>query len=314
MFDSQCGGPNEICVNMACVLRCDQPGGLACGTDVCNPADGRCIPGNLPLGDQTCQLDDQCATGICLGVTVNMQSIQVCTDPCGASSNCPLDYNCIPVSGMGFCLSENVFTPPAMFDTPSGGACAAGTNTCQSFWCNTGTSQCIETCSRNSDCAGYGDNCWMYTQDDMMGNVEYDHLCFPQNTLSLNGVACTANANCRSGICNRYESVCAGQCCTDADCGPLQSCALYDVDANTAVKVCRNRGSGTGALGDACTAPADCESEVCAPVDPADQNSPRKCSTLCCRDSDCAILPLGGSCEPTATPIAGQIVGACTPN
>jgi hypothetical protein len=215
---------------------------------------------------------------------------------------------------MGFCLSENVFTPPATFDTPTGGACMSGTNTCQSFWCNTGTMQCIETCSRNSDCAGITNNCWMYTQDDGAGNLSYDHLCFAQDTLNLNGAACTANANCRSGICNRYESVCAAQCCTDADCGPLQSCAIYDVDAATAVKVCRNRGTGTAALGDACTAPADCESEVCAPVDPADVNSPRKCSTLCCRDSDCAILPLGGSCEPVATPITNQIAGACTPN
>ena len=313
-FDSQCTGANEICVNSACVLRCDQPGGLDCGADVCNPNDGRCLPGQLALGDQTCLLDDQCATGICLGVTVNMQSIMVCTDPCGASGQCPLDFNCVSVSGMGFCLSENVFSPPRTFDLAAGGTCSATDNRCQSGWCNTGTSMCIETCSRNADCASYGGNCWTYTQD-VNGTLDSANLCFPQDALAIAGVTCANNDACRSGICNRYDSVCAAHCCSDADCTPLQSCTFYDLDATHVSKVCRNRAStGTGQLGDACTAPADCESEVCAPVDPADAMSPRKCSTLCCNDADCAILPLGGRCEPVGTPIANQIAGACTPN
>ncbi len=305
-LDSQCTGANEICVNNVCLLRCDQAGGLDCGAGVCNPNDGRCLPGDLPLGDQTCIFDEQCAAGICLGLTIDTQSIQVCTNPCGASSQCPLDYSCIAVSGMGFCLSENVFTPPATFDTPAGGACSTTVNTCQSFWCNTGTNQCIETCSRDSDCASYGGNCWMYTQDNA-GTPAYDHLCFQQPTLNITGVVCTTNDNCRSGICNRYSGLCAAHCCSDADCPAAQSCGLYDVDANTIVKICANRnaGAGTAVLGAACTIGSDCESEVCIA---------NVCSTLCCSDADCAILPLGGKCEPIGTPIASQIVGACTSN
>jgi hypothetical protein len=72
------------------------------------------------------------------------------------------------------------------------------------------------------------------------------------------------------------------------------------------MKVCRARvGTGTIALGDPCSMPAQCESEVCVAG---------KCSSLCCNDADCAILPLGGSCRPVSTPIQTQIGGACTPN
>lgn len=314
-LDSECTGQNEICVNNACVVRCDQPGGMSCGADVCNPNDGRCLPGNLPLGDQTCIIDEQCATGMCLGLTISMMSLDVCTDPCGAGSQCPLDYNCVTVSGMGFCLSENLFNPPATFDTPAGGACTSMANTCQTGWCNTGTSQCIETCSRPADCASFGGNCFTYEQDNN-GTPVYDNLCFEQATLSPVGTACAANADCMSGICDRYAGTCAQHCCADQDCAAAESCALYDLDANTIMKICqpRSAGAGTGALGASCTTPADCESEVCAAVDPSDTNSPRKCSTTCCQDQDCAVLPLGGACRPAGTPIMGQITGVCIPN
>jgi hypothetical protein len=281
---------------------------------VCNAVDGRCLPANLAQGDQTCLIDAQCASGMCLGLTLGAQSIQVCTDPCGATAECPIDFACLPVSGMGFCLSEMLFNPPATFDTPAGGSCTTTTNTCQTGWCNTGVSQCIETCSRNTDCAAFGGNCWTYTQTNM-GTSTYDHLCVPQATASAAGAVCAANTDCQSGICDRYDGKCARHCCADQDCPAGDTCTVYDLDASNAVKVCiaRSPTAGTAALGAPCTTYADCESEACASVDPDDPNSPRKCSTTCCRDQDCSVLPLGGHCRPAGTGVGTQITGLCQP-
>jgi hypothetical protein len=314
-LDTDCTNPNEICVNNACTLRCDAPGSAGCvAPQVCNTTSGRCVQGNLPLGG-TCAADLECASGFCLGLTINMTSVSVCTTPCGATSQCPLDFTCGEVSGMSFCLSETITTPPATWDTRSGGACSTTTNTCQSGWCNTGQNQCIETCSRNADCASFGGNCWVYEQSGT-GGASFDSLCFDPGSGSATGAACSQNAGCRSGICSRYSSTCAQHCCSDADCPASQNCDFYDLDASHIAKICINKDptSGSAALGASCTSWNQCDSEVCIPTDPAVMNSPQKCSTLCCRESDCNIIPGGGKCRPAEGPITGTIVGVCIPN
>ncbi|MCA9549142.1 MAG: hypothetical protein KC933_03845 [Myxococcales bacterium] len=315
-LDADCTGADEICVNNSCTLRCDAAGSPGCvAPQVCNTTTGRCLQGNLPLGD-ACLDDDQCATGLCLGLTINATSLSVCSTPCGATSQCPLNFTCGDLGGMSFCLGENLTTPPATWDTRSGGLCNTTTNTCQSGWCNTGQSQCIETCSRNGDCASFGGNCWAYEHTDAAGNNVFDSLCYDPGSGSATGAACAQNGNCRSGICSRYTSVCAQQCCSDADCGATQNCGVYDLAADTVVKICLNKSatSGSAALGATCTAANQCDSEICAPTDPAVMNSPMKCSTLCCRDADCGVLPGGGRCRPLTGPVTGTIVGVCLPN
>lgn len=314
-LDADCTGANEICINNACTLRCDAPGGLVCNSpQVCNPATGRCVMGNLPLGDP-CSDDAQCATGLCLNLTVGGMAREICSDPCGAGRECPLNFSCSDVSGMSFCLSENLPNPPASFDTPPGGSCSSGSNTCQTGWCNTGTNQCIETCQRDNHCSGFGNQCWTYEQTGTGGTL-FDHLCIVPTSGNADRAGCSTNANCRSGICNRYASQCAGHCCSDADCNSNESCAIYDLDATTVVKVCmpRSATAGTGALGTACTAASDCESEVCIPLNPADMASPRRCSTTCCNNADCAALPTGGRCRAFNGPVMNTIIGACIPN
>ncbi len=314
-LDADCTGTDEICVNMACVLRCDAAGSAGCtAPEVCDNTSGRCVTGGLPLGD-SCSQDAQCTTGLCLALTINMASVSVCSTPCGATSNCPLDFTCGDVSGMSFCLGENLNSPPATWDTASGGACSTTVNTCQSGWCNTGQNQCIEKCSRNSDCAAFGGNCWTYEQTGT-GGTTFDNLCYDPGSGSATGASCTQNSNCRSGVCSRYASTCAAHCCSDADCPTTQSCEAYDIDASNIVKICANKNatSGSSALGASCTMWNECDSEVCAPTNPAVMNSPQKCSTLCCRDADCNILPLGGRCRATTGPVTGTILGVCIPN
>jgi hypothetical protein len=316
-LDADCMNANEICVNMTCTLRCDAQGGTACvAPAVCDSTSGRCVSGGLALGD-TCAQDTQCTTGLCLALTIGTTTMNFCSIPCGATSQCPLDFTCGDVSGMGFCLGENLSTPPATWDTTSGGACSTTTNTCQSGWCNTGQNQCIEKCSRAADCASFGGNCWSYEQVDATTMVTtYDNLCYDPGSGGATGAACTQNANCRSGICSRYSNTCAAHCCSASDCPTAQVCEPYDLDAATVAKVCGNRAPATGTLGlgATCTAPGDCASEVCAALDPAVMGGPRKCSTLCCQESDCSALPAGGLCRAAAGPVAGSILGLCFPN
>lgn len=320
-LDADCGDPAQICLSGTCTVRCDRPGGLACpGTDVCNPESGRCAPGGLVLGDTSCTFDAQCTSDICLGLTRMMMPYNFCSRPCGRSGDCPTDFTCAYVSGMSFCLPEAFFGATATFDTPAGGACMAGSIACQSGWCNTAMNVCLESCSRNSDCASFGGSCWTYGRPPATGTgMLYDHICVDQPG-SAAGVACTQNSGCRSGICNRYRSTCASQCCADRDCAANENCVIYDLDPTTSdiVKVCAPRPAtqGTAALGATCAMPNDCESGVCVPLDPNDMNSPRRCSTTCCTQSDCTALPGGGKCEAWGGPTVNMqstIVGICTP-
>ena len=311
-LDADCAAdPNRICVNSACVLRCNAPGATPCPSPlVCNAGTGRCISGGFPLG-ANCALDAECASRFCLGLNVGMSNLNICADPCGATSQCPRDFTCAYVSGMRFCLNESLFNN-VQFDIPSGGACGAGSNNCQSGYCNNGNNQCLEVCSRNGDCGSFGGQCWTY-QDASGPMPFYENFCLAPGSGSAPGANCTTNANCRSGVCNRYSNTCAQHCCSQADCAANQSCAIYDLDANHLTKVCVPRAAGSnGALGASCNQPSDCQSGVCVPVDPAAPMGARRCSTLCCRNQDCAAVPNATACRPAAGPVTNSIVGVCS--
>ncbi len=309
--DADCMDPTQICEAMQCVPRCDAPGGACPVGQVCATETGRCVPGGLGLGD-TCTLDGQCTTDLCLPLDINMATVRACSRPCGAEADCPLGFRCGNVSGMSFCLAGSLFNPPARFDVPAGGMCSMSNNTCQSGWCNTQTQQCLETCQRDSHCASFGGRCFMFNRTEN-NQVTWQPLCVQQSG-STPGAACSANSNCRSGVCNRYERTCAQFCCSSSDCPTNQVCRAYDLDPNHLTKVCQPAGAGTAALGATCATGADCRTAVCIPTDPAQMGSPRQCSTLCCTDADCAALPRGGVCRPFNGPLMGSLVGACIPN
>lgn len=310
-LDSDCGA-TEICENMQCVPRCDAPTGSCTAPQVCNPTSGRCINGGLALG-ATCSLNAQCTTNTCLGVTINSATVRTCSQPCGAQADCPLNFSCSDFSGMSFCIAETVFTPAADFDTRAGGYCDTNTNTCQSGWCNTGDSVCLETCQRSSHCSSFGGQCYLHTYTPSSGGTGYQQLCYSVSG-SAGGVSCTTNSDCRSGVCNRYAGTCADHCCADSDCASNQNCGVYDLDTSNIVKVCTAAGSGTRSLGSSCTSAAQCATEVCAPTDPTATSSPMQCSTTCCSNADCAALPNGGTCQPLSGPVTGTLVGVCIPN
>jgi hypothetical protein len=325
-LDSDCGDPDKICIAQICATKCNLPGGIACvSPEVCNAQTGRCVAGGASLG-QACSLDAQCAPDFCVGLTDSMMmTTRFCSRTCGAGSDCPLGFRCSYVSGMKICLPGSYFTPPASFNIAAGGMCNLTNIECQSGWyqsnATTMSCTCLETCSRNNDCAQFGGNCSTVSVP-MSTPTRYDHICDTQTPGS--GASCVVNADCTSGICNRYTTSCANACCRDSDCPGNEICTVYDFDVATAyiIKACRApqtamAGSGSAALGATCSVASDCSTGACTPVDPNMPTGARKCSTTCCTDADCSVLPLGGKCRPLSGPTINNIptlVGYCIPN
>jgi hypothetical protein len=306
-LDVECGDQSLICEGGFCTASCRVPEAACPAPSVCNPETGRCVPGDLPLG-ATCSVHDQCTTALCLGLA-GARPMSFCSTPCGQTSDCPLGFGCRWLSDMPFCVPPEIDDPPAPFSTPSGGMCTEG-NPCQSQVCNTGAMQCVERCSRSSDCQAFGGNCWVWEQQPMV----YSQLCVPQMGGGP-GTACTANSACASGLCSRYTSQCAALCCADLDCPPGETCAVYDYDASSITKVCRalSQGNGGRAVGEPCTDAIQCLTEVCVPQDSANPMGPKVCSTTCCTNADCSVLPTGGGCWPIRGPVQGTLFGVCLP-
>lgn len=309
-IDGECGDPTLICEQMRCIRRCDAPGAACTGSDVCNRTSGRCVPGNLPLGSM-CSLNAQCNTDLCLTIT-GPRPMSFCSDPCGRTGDCPIGFGCRTISDMAFCVPPSIQEPPAAFQTPSGGACMDA-ELCQSQVCNTTDMVCVERCSRDSDCAGFGDNCWLWIQNPTTNPI-YGQICLPQ-TGAGPGEACTMNSNCASGLCSRYTNTCAELCCADLDCPVGQTCAVYDHDPQSITKICRalSAGNGMRGVGQPCTADLECVTEVCVPEDASMPMGPKVCSTTCCNDDDCNILEANARCWPARGPLTGTLVGVCLP-
>lgn len=311
--DADCMRADLVCVEQRCTLRCDQGG--ACGAnELCDSASGRCLPANLPLGED-CLFDVQCDSDLCLTINPSMTSQRICVLPCSATSQCPLDFTCGELSEMPFCLSENLFTPAAQYDTRSGGSCSRTSNTCQSSWCDPDANVCLEQCARDSDCAGFGSQCWVFEHRDSTNTPAFANLCVLLGGAGA-GAACTSNAACRSGICNRLTGRCSRLCCRDQDCGPTENCVMYTLDASNLAKICAPRGptTGTGALGTSCLINTDCETSLCQPVDASQPSGPTQCTSRCCTNADCTFLGSTAHCRPVPGPIANSVTGVCFSN
>lgn len=308
-LDADCNSADHICENNRCVLRCSAEGAPPCpGSFVCDNNTGRCVEGNLQIGVD-CGFNSQCASGYCLNVTTSTRAgtQRFCSVPCSSTTDCPIEHSCLNIGGISFCLRESAFDPAANFDTPPGGMCTEGGNTCQSRTCNITTSQCIQRCTAEDDCIGFGDNCWTW----MEGN--YAGICFVPNG-AVAGNACSADSQCRSGVCSRYVGTCAVHCCSEDDCAAGETCAVYDITPTVPVKICRPKSNNAGvrALGDTCTASNECESELCAPMNTNGMGE-KRCSVPCCEPTDCAVLPGGGLCWPLPGAIPNTSFGTCLP-
>jgi hypothetical protein len=108
--------------------------------------------------------------------------------------------------------------------------------------------------------------------------------------------------------------VCAKHCCSEADCDAGETCDGYGPGGTSVVKICRPKRQNPGMLAyaDSCTSHGECESEACASLTPAG-GFPKQCSTTCCEDSDCAVVPGTTRCYPFDFTIPGSSIGYCIP-
>lgn len=268
------------------------------------PDAGPVGPGALGA---TCAADDQCASRLCLPVSTAGAPLSVCSTPCSSTSDCPIDFACRFESWMSFCLPETAFSPARSFDVPSGGACSAQSNTCHSGVCDTGNNVCVEWCSSEADCASFGGSCYN------VRNAGFIQVCVNDPSLGAIGSACMAPDDCRTGLCHYATQECAQHCCSNAECPAGDYCAEF-ANGSGPVKICRPKTAASQnlAYGAACTMSSQCDSRICGPTDPSGAG-PRQCSTLCCEDSDCAVLPGGGRCRPFDSSFQGALLGYCIP-
>lgn len=305
---ADCGRPDFVCQGTACVRRCDEPGAYGCnGNSSCNASTGLCA-GGVAVG-QDCTFDGDCISGECLSIT-SPSAQTFCTRACGATSDCPLDTSCLPVDGATLCVRENVFAPRPQMDTLSGGACSNPGNSCQSLLCT--ASVCVERCSQDAHCQAYGTQCV-----SVGTGASYLHACgAPVGAVAAGDVCANDNnALCQSGVCNRYFNRCAAGCCADADCGPSESCLVYDFEPDRPITTCQPRSSsaGTKAVGVACGASSECDSENCAPRDPQNLGGAKACTTHCCTDADCAGYPQGARCATMPASGVAALAKYCVP-
>lgn len=308
-----CAEDNECpegywCDGLGCRRRCTEPGAPPCrGDSRCNAETGRC-DGAADLGE-TCTGDLGCVSGDCLPIIAGGTTVRVCSQTCAATSDCRRGTGCVPVSSAGQCLPASLLGDNPLTE-PSGGACDGQTNSCQSTLCEATT--CVERCSRAGDCASFPETtCVAVPQDIGLGRRVIIARCAQPFVGAAVGESCMSNLDCGNGVCDSQSATCARLCCGEADCGSEQNCVPIGIEESV-LKVCRSAATaGSRPLGGSCATDGECASSVCDPADPANPNGARICTSYCCNDADCDVLPGATRCVTSLGPIGLNFTGRC---
>ena len=273
-----------------CYSANDCPAGEEC-TPLQGAGFGACFPTTNP-GDpppagkangEPCDSSSECQSQLCAGSDPEY----LCTQPCGATSQCPAGFVCYGLSGGGGgCFEDNGSGNPPTVET--GGPCEYAddciSGSCVAF--EEGDGFCTETCTDTSSCP-----CGMEC-----GNTTLGLICIPGDKVGCvpDGGACGADAECSSGSC--VNGICGTPCTvlgTNA-CGAAQGCLRSAPGASSGL--CAQRG-GTGE-GQACSVDTECASLVC---------HSGRCATPCDSDALCSATSY------CASGLAGEL-GICQPN
>jgi hypothetical protein len=185
-------------------------GGAFCmgATDV-----GRGAPGTRgPLA--TCSSGADCRSGLCPNGT--------CTDTCCSDTNCAPNGMC-RVAGPPSADALGFWCGPALGTVSPGGPCTTDADCATGLCLDFGLKQltCSMPCCRSSDCdavQGIAARCVILT-----GARAGVRACVasPDVGVGTVGVACTKNADCRSGMCLQLGArlQCSDVCCSDESCG-----------------------------------------------------------------------------------------------
>lgn len=302
---TSCENNADCRVSEVCYIRPDAQGvDLFCRTK--NVGGGN-------LG-QVCTQATGCGNNYCLDTRFR----DVCTQPCVSNADCP-------TAGY-ICGSVNV-------DYPGG---------------TEPVSMCVPVaptaCSSNTQCPT-GQRCSIIPN---ASNTALESVCVPTTGGLASGTACNTNDDCASLVCT--NGFCSDPCTDSNQCGNAQVCRTAVVtkaplsgnfqicetlatqqcsdtsSCSDGVRVCSDirlnsttsqyetfcelPGSGTGQLGDTCTADSQCRENICLP-------GSNTCSVVCNDDTDCGA---GQGCTTysyrtnNVTSHIGFCVDVCTDN
>ena len=284
--DAQCGAPAQVC-NLqtgACIPGCGTAG---CPTgQTCNAGTGRCemtpAPGGTVPLNGVCGTHSDCASNVCFAFGGSVGSR--CIQSCGSSADCPASFTCYDFDGGKMCVSSQLFSG-ATFSTAHGSSCSTG-GQCRSNFCP--NNQCVESCSETSDCPG--GQCQWYE----FVPSRYIAACNGPRGTRTNGQSCTAESQCRSGVC--YGSgICGDLCGSSSDCPNGNLCLPVNYSVCTLdlifaclqwepnfVKACVQGTHGTAPMGSQCSNPngSNCRDGFCF-------NPTNQCTGVCSRNADC---------------------------
>lgn len=263
------------------------------------------VDSGLPPVGASCQLNKDCASGLCGTEGLLGQAAQatgsVCTQLCCTSAQCPSGFVCLaPGTGGSYCVSASKVLPerqvPATGGASGGTTCTANSD-CRSGLCGDvndgGTKRCIDNCCRASDCG---------TGQCAVGTINGKYTGFvctePRGNFNT-GTTCTLDTSCKSNLCypSTAPSTCRQRCCASKDCTSGNACIWDFATATGVVDFCFASGS-LKAAGETCTRLSDCASTHCeleTDGQPDAAAGRKVCRDLCCTDTDC---PANQRCLP----------------
>ncbi len=248
--------------------------------------------GTKGYGEECPDLADCVSPYFCQPMTTG----QVCTRECNPSApDCPGGDACAPYQDMadlGVCLPTSQYA--------LGHSCSSAYE-CSSGLCYPNPDDtdrfCRQSCQvSKADCPS-GFTCLSYTGIDYGG-------CLPNALVGPTpgqvGDACTAHADCASGVCG--DGTCRKACASDASCGAGLVCKSFSGKKGCATGSVTPTGKADGA---ACTADGDCTSGLCATL-PGTAYAYCRSACLpggaCPAGTTCVLYddPTAGVCMPTA--------------
>ena len=235
--------------------------------DGSSEADGSGEPDTTPTGaafGETCEVDSQCASGLCLV----MPDRSICTQPC--VTDCPADFACapamIPTSPSTDTCAPADFCQDGDGDTFGRGPACAGID-CDDTNARLNTVT-VELCdNRDNDCDGRADE-QVATDGDscdtgLLGVCQNGTLTCVRGTNN-----CTPLQAAGTESCNGLDDDCDGETDEDADGGAL-SAQCYSGTAGTAgIGICQyGLRYCAGGTFDACDGEVLPATEVCNGLD-----------------------------------------------
>lgn len=249
----QCA-PDLVCTSnvatgeLTCGSFCNQTTGIGLN-DSCQAGEG-CFrnlvdSANLHLcsvltvgtkaAGQACALSSECRSGDC----VTEGTTKYCSDKCTHEAGCSSTTTCAvrkdPITSgpfiQGYYLSSYCRLDTLVTATKTtgqactGSECRAGTDACFN-------GKCIEPCCSSADCPG-GTTCSVAGPKSATGYVagtggpsivSVVPACITSTAARTSGQSCSANSECKSGLCEKTRSVCIDVCCNDSTCPNGTTC------------------------------------------------------------------------------------------